>query len=55
VFDAFFLGLLDSECFVARVDVEHAVAREGGFRHEEYDEDKHEYESSAHGVHSCAV
>jgi hypothetical protein len=55
VFDAFFLGLLDGEFFVASVDIQHAVSRESGFWHEEDDKDEHEYESSAHAVHSYTV
>jgi hypothetical protein len=55
MFDVFFLGLLDGECFVASVDVQHAMSREGGFGHEENDENEHEYESSTHTVHSYTV
>jgi hypothetical protein len=55
VFDAFFLGLLDGECFGAGIDVQYAVSREGGFWHEKNNKDEHEHESSAHAVHSYAV
>ena len=55
VFDILFFRLSDVKSFVAGVDVECAAPCEGGFRHEEDDEEKHNHRSATHRVHSDAI